>query len=266
MSSHELDDSYAVCHGCCLHLCHFDRSHPLLSRCLESKASVDQLDVIVNRLWDTSNHHMQPPLPRLIIQLAGGRMCAVASDDEEHVDSKLHGSVDYFFRVKPSPRRPQHSTPDIVNVLNDIWRQHHRRRLQVGESAKPIADAEHLALLDAIRCMSLHRDLSNHIVQTRTKAPTRHNAHASLLPLEGQLPPRAGSHERRFLWFRRVVEVHDGTLKHKLPICHKRLVALVWQHPALSLEPVDLPLHHTGSLEAHGSLILLKHAPSSTPL
>jgi hypothetical protein len=107
VATHQLDDTDTVHGACRLDVSasdHLDRGG---KRRLESEASIDEVDVVVDRLRDADDSDRETAPLDFADELHRAAECAVAADDEEHPDAELFQTVDHVFRGLLASRRTE---------------------------------------------------------------------------------------------------------------------------------------------------------------
>ncbi len=168
-----------------------------------AEAARDEGHVVINGLGDADHGQGMAAPPGFLEQVVAAALGAVAAEGEQDIhaapDQVVHGNPD----VHRAARGPQHGAAVLMNVVDELRRQH-ERLLAARRVEALVAVAKTEDFLHAVAVMKFQKQGTDHVVQPRAQSAAGDDASAGLLGIEEQLRAWASEFELEFLLFRRV--------------------------------------------------------------
>ena len=119
MASHQLDDADAVARALRLDVCAANHVDGRRECRLEPETSIDEMDVVVDGLWDAHDADRKFPLLDLGHDRHGASHGSIAADDEKDADAHPLEGPHHLDRILTSARSPERGPSLVVNVRDE---------------------------------------------------------------------------------------------------------------------------------------------------
>jgi len=135
VTPHELDHTDALGARCRLDPAVTDDARGRCDGRVEAEGLVYEEHVVIDRLGHTHHAHVELLPARLLEEQVAGELRAVASDDEEHVDSLGAQGVADLLGIKPAAPRLEDTAALHVYLAHRLWLERHPLvHIRLGEA------------------------------------------------------------------------------------------------------------------------------------
>ncbi len=126
IAAHDLDQADPVRMAMGLGVRAVERLGRLLDGSIETERLVDEVDVVVDRLWDADDRDLEAAPVRFLPDSVCPLERAVATDDEQDIDPFAIERVDREHRIFFAPRGAEDRSGDPMDPFDDIRREQDR--------------------------------------------------------------------------------------------------------------------------------------------
>ena len=261
IAAHELHESDPVARRFRLGVGRIGRAPRLGDGTLESKRSLHERDVVVDRFRDADDADLQATARRFLADLLCPAKRPVAADGEEDPDAKFLHVVHHFRRVLGPSGRPEDGSAALVDPVDGFGRQLERLVPNPAHEAF-VPEAEAVDLVHAVVVAQAQDDRADHVVQSGAETAAGHDPARELRRIEEQHAPRSGGLHRgrcRTLVQPGVDSLERGVKEHALlgasepDAGHRRLKAALAEP---RYREIEIVVAHSSSLPTHCIIVV----------
>lgn len=174
ITSHQLHYADAVVGRCRLGVCRVDHCRRHLNRCVEAEGVVDERDIVVDSLGNTSKANNDSAFDRSLHQPVDTSVRAITANNVDLVHALLHETIQHLVSIKAATARPQDRPSLLVDVLDTFRRQLDPIVCDIGVDAL-VAPLDPVDLAHLVAVVQSHDKFADDDIETGAESSTGQN-------------------------------------------------------------------------------------------